>query len=1111
MAGKPDGSIFQTHYGSGNNFAGDNYDLRGSHFHAGLMPEKLGEAMRMILDDIAGFRLDDARKKLAGLQPISFGVQDSDDLISVLTNLCDVIDGRYDNIDSQRLRHIACKATSNDLADLALSVQLRLQVRRDDVRGATDRYSSAQRRGAHSRAIYFECLCADEEELRKVFATEKYTLTRPELTGLATGLLRFRNSGQAAEVAGFIHAEDAEDYNGAVLSLLAQANLMNARIAARCYWLLPQSDKDAVVKLIQDTLVLSEMTDGRDRRLYNILLPVFDYVQANDPALKEFCLAHIEIIDGLNAEFSARLRSFSGAESLEHAYGAGQKRDKIWLENNEQITEEDFFLLVRTGHINKLREWTRRGGRVMRSQGTLTDAVFCVIECAFSAETSVETLKNAVDTLNCRHDFGDLNPHFMQLLAKEMLQLKRPFEAAALLEKVIGDTQEVWCSPLMETLCEALYNANQYRKLEQIAGIISHPDRTQLFYRLNIDNCLKHQNLKNARFLIEEGLNLYPECISLQFSNLVCLNLSGDQKALSEAISSLDLTFLDVPSEDNFGAMHFLWEHGRREDIQDILVKWFVSNPDKHARIVSQFCLNTLAGNQHQPPQIAFTSGSCQCGVVCEINGEVMTRIICSPEDAGHSVLLSEDTPLARELLKMQSGDESRLPMRKIRLLERIPAYVAVFRLSAELRNVAYDGEDVFCCLSMPDAAEDICDFLHEHLLPPHFDHDFLGNSSLPLSLRAYRNQPSDPVSACLQALTDQRFSKASLYDTGIEGGESLFTDLITLVYLAATSLTEYFVQKKITLYVSPYTLRLVDEWIDCVGKGEYRKLGVTGDHRISILNAEAVMNDRSGIYHNLKNLRTVVTAIKPVPGDLPWVFCLLSDMLHPVSFSEYYAISAGVPPYFTVDSVSAGYARFSCGDVVCNARHLLIEAARALPYAERESGIVLHIASSLPLPLVLSDIENLASSHGLAGPEWLCRFLGILTTAFPTDVNVYEFLVGVYMRYVQNIARQGIYLSTADPFLTAESHPFSAGLDRVMYACCDYLLRVPAACPAEDKLITLACTFLSRCGDTDLFVSKFWPYMQLFMQGRFMSSMVVVNGINCIWRDVQRRLYEDK
>ena len=1108
MAVKAEGVVYQTHSGPGNNYAGDSFDLRGSHLHIGLMPENLAEVMRMILDDIASFRLDDTRKKLHGLQHINFGIQDSDDLITVLTYLCDVIDGRHDNIDSQILRRIAGEANSKELTDLALSIQLRLQARGGDESGATERYNSAKVRGKYSRAVYFELLC-EVEELRTVFAAEKYVLTPPELCGLATGLLRFKDGQQASEVASFIHAESAGDYNATVLSVLARAMQINTRISARCYWLLTQSDKDAVVELIRDTLAIAKMTGGRDRRLYNILLPVFDYVQADDPALGEFCLAHIEMIDSLNAEFAARLRAFSGAKPPENVDALGQKRDDIWLENNVQITEEDFFLLMRSGHINELREWTTRGGRVQRSQGTLTDAVFCVIECVLNAQIPAEKLKNAVDTLNCRHDFGDLNPHFMQVLAKEMLQLKRPFEAAALLEKVVGDTPEVWCSPLMETLCEALYNANQHRKLERIAGIISHSDRTQLFYHLNVDSCLRHQNLENARFMIEEGLNLYPESISLQFSHLVYLDLSGAQEALSEAINGLDLTFLDTPSEQNFGAMYFLREHGRREDVQDILVRWFVSDPVKHARIVSKFCFNTLTGNKHPPQHIAYSSGNCQCGMVFEVNGKVVTRIICSPEDAGPSVLLSEETTLARELLKMQPGDESRLPMRKIRLLEKIPAYVAVFRLSIELRNLAFDSEDVCCSLSMPDAPEDICDFLLDFLPQPHFDHEFLGNSNLPLSLRAYRNQPGDPVSACLQSLTDQRFSKASLYDTGIEGGNSLFTDLITLVYLAATSLTDYFVQKNITMYVSPYTLKLVDEWIDCVEKGEYRKLGVTGDRRISILNAEMVMNDPSGIYHNLKNLRTVVTAIKPVPGDLPWVFCLLSNVLHPVSFEEYYAISAGVPPYFTVDSVGAGYARFSCGDVVCNARHLLIEAAKSLPYAERESGIVLHIATALPLPLVLTDIENLASSHRLAGPEWLCRFLGIMTTAFPADVNVYEFLVGVYLRYVQNIARQGGYRSAADPFLTAESHPYSVGLDRVMYACCDYLLRVPAVCSAEDKLITLACTFLFRCGDTDLFIRKFWPYMQLFMQGRFMSSMVVVDGINCIWRNVQRRLYE--
>lgn len=1108
MAGKPEASVYQIHNGPGNNFAGHSFDLRGSHIHMGLMPENLGEAMRMIMDDIAGFRLDDARQKLSGLQYVSFGVQDSDDLITVLANLCDVVDGRYDCIDSQRLRRIAGEASSSELADLALSVQLRLQVRKEDVGGATERYNSAPRRGAHSRAVYFECLCGDEQELRKVFAAEKYALSHPELIGIATGLLRFSEGRQAAEVASFIHAENAGDYNGAVLRLLAQATEINARIAARSYWLLPQLEKDAVVKLIQDTLALSEMTDGRDRRLYNILLPVFDYVQADDPALNEFCLAHIEMIDSLNPEFAGRLRTFSSAETPRGAAGSAVKPSEACLLNQEQIAEEDFFRRMRSGQINELRKWIGSGGRVHRCPGTLTDAIFYVIECIFSSQASPETLKNVVDKLILRNDFADLNPHFAQVLAKEMQALDRPFEAAALLEKVVGDAPEVWCSPLMETLCEALYDANQHRRLERFASIISPPDRTPLFYRLNVDSCFKHQNMDKARLLIEEGLRLHPESISLQFSHLVYLHMAGEHDALLEATRDFDLTFLEAPSEHNFGAMHFLREHGRREDVQDILVRWFVADPDSHARIVSQFCLNSLTGNARPaPPVMSLASGSCRCGVVCEVNGEVMTRIICPSEDAVHSVLLSEDSPVGKELLKMQPGDESLLNMRKIRLIERIPVYVAVFRLSADLRNKAFSGDDTFCSLSLPAAAEDIPAFLLDHLPPPQFDHDFLGNASLPLAMRAYRNQPGDPFGACVQALTDKRFARASLYDTGIEKSDTLFTDLITLVYLAVTSLTDYFVQKNITLCVTPYTLRLVDEWIDSVGRGEFRKMGVTEDHRLSILNAETVMNDQSGIYHNLKNLRSVVTAITPVTGDLPWAFGLLNDILHPVSFGEYYAISAGSPPYFTVDSFSAGYIRFACGDVVFNARDLLVRAAHCLTYDSRESGIVLHIASALPLPLILSDVENMASSPRFEGPEWLCRFLGVLTPALPADVNVYEFLVNVYMRYVQKIARQGFSACLADPFSTAEAYPFAAGLDRVMYACCDYLLRVPSSCSAEDKLVMLTCTFLSRSGDTDLFVRKFWPYIQLFMHGRFMSSAVVVERINDTWRDVQRHI----
>ncbi|MBK4769022.1 MAG: hypothetical protein FT726_04985 [Pantoea sp. Morm] len=1100
-------SVLQTHTGRGDNYAGDHIDFSGSQLYLGLMPDELKGIVRLVLDHIANYRLDDARKILAGPQTISFGPQDSNDLISVLTSLCDVVEHRDGHTDGQELRRIVREAGSSDLADLALSIILRLQVRSGDVSGAAERFRSASRYGAYSRAIYFEWLC-EEQELQAVYAAEKFALTPHELGALAGGLLRFSNGQLASEVASFILAENAGNYNGKVLMVLARAWEINARITSQCYWLLKQADKDAVLKLINDTLSVAGMTDGRDRRLYNIILPVFDYVQADHDALEEFCLTHIEMIDSLNSEFADRLRLFSGCKPGKSSEVAGGERD-VLPDCDVQMSEEDFFLHFQLGHFEKLREWTSRGGRVRRDAGTLTDAVFCVIECVFSKQSRADKLKNAVETLSDHQDIRELNPYLMRVLAKEMMGTNHPYEAAMLLDILFRDATDVWCSPLVDTLCEALYAASQYRRLGGIAGIVSPSERTPLFYHLTVDSCFRHQNPEDARVLIDEGLALYPESISLQFSRLVYLNQSGDHKALREAISTFDLTFLETPSEHNFAAMHFLREHGRREDIQDILVRWFVSDPDRHARIVSQFCLNTLTGNTRPPLQIRQASGNCLCGVAFEVNGEVTTRIISSLPETSHSVLLPAHSPLATKLLEMLPGETSILGMRKIRLLEKIPAYVAVFRLSAQLRNEAFDGKDVFCSLSLPHAAEDIPAFLLDHLPQPEFDHELLGNSSLPLSLRAYRYQPGDPVNACVQALTDQRFLKASMYDTGLERSDTFFTDLITLIYLSLTSLSDYFVQKKLTLYVSPYTLRLVDEWIDGVETGEYRKLGLTADRRISILNAEAVMNDRSGIFRNLKSLRTVITAVKPVTGDLPWTFSLLREALHPVSFAEYYAISAGTSPYITIDAFSAAYVRVSCGDVVCNTRNILIEAASTLPYADRESGIALHIYSAMPLPLILSDVENLSSSPRFAGPEALCRFLAILTPTLPGEVNVYDFLVSVYLRYVQKVAHEHVRLSCVNPFLTAEACPFSAGLDRVMYACCGYLLRTGGAGSSEEKLIALTCTFLSHCDDTDLFVRKFWPYIQLFMQGRFMSSAVVVEGVNSIWRDVQRRLRE--
>ncbi|EBL3325612.1 hypothetical protein D4T62_23215, partial [Salmonella enterica subsp. enterica] len=96
------------------------------------------------------------------------------------------------------------------------------------------------------------------------------------------------------------------------------------------------------------------------------------------------------------------------------------------------------------------------------------------------------------------------------------------------------------------------------------------------------------------------------------------------------------------------------------------------------------------------------------CGVHYNDTGKDLTKLIVVDTSLNSSYFISSDSPVAKALLNSELNEVKKLGMKRLTLKEKMPAYVAVFRLAYEIRNESNDGSDIFQSISLPDDPEEM-------------------------------------------------------------------------------------------------------------------------------------------------------------------------------------------------------------------------------------------------------------------------------------------------------------------------------------------------------------------------------------------------------------------
>ena len=225
-----------------------------------------------------------------------------------------------------------------------------------------------------------------------------------------------------------------------------------------------------------------------------------------------------------------------------------------------------------------------------------------------------------------------------------------------------------------------------------------------------------------------------------------------------------------------------------------ILIDWFVQDPDAVALPLTQIHFNSLI-NRPQATTNPYIPKNCGDGVIYTDGFKTSSHILVTDINSSHASLLDVESPKGQILQKMQVGetiDDSIIG--QITLLERLPPYVAAFRLAIELRDKGNDGTDVFKSFSMPSNEDDFIPYFEKILRSVSFEDkdqiSSLNNPDLPLVMRGKFTNPDCPVKGAIKHLTSKDSTQyMSLFNDGIETPDKVIIDIYTAVYFSMLGL----------------------------------------------------------------------------------------------------------------------------------------------------------------------------------------------------------------------------------------------------------------------------------------------------------------------------------
>ncbi len=1068
----------QIHKGPGDNIAGNKYE---NIIHS-IQARDLKTVVDNIMVDICYRDFSIALDKLDILSNIDSLDSEVRSLLNALRLKVELSKGSEKSDKKELLSLNRSKSLSIDAHDVVTSILIDFESR-IDTGIARERYDSLDTNNAYIKEVFFERLASTEEIQEHFKSSTKFELLEQELSGLVRGSLRTQKFDLAVEICHFLN-KIFPSTNSKALLFYCESCFIVTQNKNLHYYALKKQVKDDINELINQLPTAFKDGDPRYIPSLIILLEITSFI---DRRLIEIGKERIEKIRDINEEFADTLQKMSSIYPTPKAHFelTSNSLDLDGFMNLNFAIEHD---LVQLSAVNT---WLDNGGDIQIGDAYLNsfaELQLRAMVCSRDDKQGVLSLgakaKEFIELDKVR--LLSLNPFGIITLCDKFIELNLSLNAVEYLSHFIPDG--AWISPLFECYLNALIASEKYELFLTKIKHLSSEDKTFMVW---IREAQLYERTGEYGLSIDAARSAIKIAPNSPYAWSILLNTS---RLSGESVESLKELVFEIP-EDVFLTYHesklpLVNEIATYIDLNiadRILVDWFVQDPDTVAFSVSQIHCNSLI-NRPKVTTNPYTPNHCGDGVKYTDGFATFSHILVKDIDSSHASLLDIESPKGKVLQSLQVGDTIDDPMLgEITLLERLPPYVAAFRLAIELRNKSNDGTDAFYLINMPTNEDEMIPFLEKFLKRfskgEKAEEEALNNPNIPLVMRSHYTDPSSPVKGAVNHLTlDSSTQYMSLFNNGEDNPDKVIIDIHTAVYFALIGLVPNLKKSSLEIIVSQQTKLALELWITDTLREDYLTLDLT-EQGLQRRTSEDIRRDSLEFIEELQELveYSKVEALKA--SDTPDEFIKVRDVIDDTVYSTLQLSVANNISLLCVDHVMCTLSHHS-GHPVANIYSMVMRLQNTSSLLEKKKGIQLNLLRGTPIPILYADIVELSLSTDNIDVFCVAKFIekyGVPNESTAVSLN---FLVEIVGRVTANAFIDGGILNGG----RCKDPTYDGYAEHVFNFCCGVAIKVISGDTAEQRLALFISSLLNKFGasrDYSLLISRL---ASTFARGHFLD-----------------------
>ncbi|MGZ8152657.1 MAG: GapS6b family protein [Methylovulum sp.] len=1095
---------YQRHNGSGDNVGGNKI----VNLYQSIAPEELQKPIELILSDIREKNTHSAKIRLETIKAQSTLDANSRIILDGLSFHLNLLEDK----DKKNLFNslITFLKTSSDglTRDLCQATLIRLEAESNRSDDARERYLKIDQPGPYFKEAFFE-LIATADELECGYGENTLNLGENELNGLVRGFFRTENPTLALKVANRLN-NVFPSFNSKVLVLFAKGTtLLNEKLLGTYFWTITATLKAELIELIEEVVSLINESNGQDKRLLNVAAPCLQYILGDHKELMDICWKHVDEIEKQHPDVAAQLHNIykKDASKLKDGFVCNYVKAKQDKEYREQLLNDltsskeisvDKFLILKDFEFSKISQWGKSGGVVVGEEKLESDfrnlQLSLITLSGKNDRVVIENIRiQAEKFLNTYQEkLAGLNPFVLIELAENLLLHPELSLIVCNLVKPLLPASDLWASPIVKSYLNALLFSEQTATLSAILREINENEWDSELWIIQGNTLEQLANHTPAIRSIEIALEL--DCYSL--NGWYCLvRMHRKLESSDEIVRSVLQRIPDeVLSKKSDAALTLLVEIAKIGDFnraERIILSWFVENPDACAKAISDFNFNLTIGNITKDLVGFERVGDCVAGVVYTVDNVRDTKLLIDNPAQKHHCFLDINSPLGVFLNNMKAGEIKQYGMHDYKLIERLPVYVATFRIAVELRQKQNDGSDCFYVLQVPTDSDEMLAFLEKKLFRSqnNQDDEILNNPDIPVTFKGHFSYRNDPVKAALIQWSTKNSTKHQLPNFGECSPTKAVLDVYTIAYLALTGLAFEITKVSIHFVITQETKYFIEQWLKEINREDYLTMGARPGGGLWRVTADDIKqsNQHRQIQDALNLIIRKSEVVTPALVDMPPLILRIHDSVDESVYSSIKLSISNDIPWLCTDGMLAHLFHVS-GWKSVDAFKLFAELGSTLSFEQKKEGLYLHAMECFPYALTFRDLNLLSASNDEHAHYFLAKIISLYPRAF-TDTNIaVETLSRLLAPVLGNAYLDGEILRG----LRLNNPRNNGYAERVFNACCYVSMQCNDGVQAELALAMLLCKLFTRFSAIPPMLKLICTMATAFANGHFLSIPLI-------------------